>query len=205
MLTDQHYVTIGAFIELRSNMGFEIPVETWRYLFGITTTAWDGLLRDARHKNQQFCPLAPHIAVTARWVARHKQIQMPLALPSATDLFSRLNTVLEHPLTKKVFGLSFGYDATRGYDWLLLRSEPRRATKLAFAMIDHSSPELLRKNWQQWHANAKLEARLRGIADLDMAPRWTAPLQRGPHHLSMAFQQLQFARPGKPNLARQSL
>ncbi|GAK34689.1 hypothetical protein AQ1_02591 [alpha proteobacterium Q-1] len=177
MLADQHYVTIGAFIRLRLNMGFDIPVETWRYLFGIPTTTWEGFLRDARHRHQQFCPMAPHIAITARWVAQHRQVYMPLLLPSATDLFSRINAVLERPLTRQTFGMAFGYNSTRGYGWLLPKTDPRRATKLAFAMIDHPSPNRLKENWQKWQANAKLEARLRGITDLDRVLRWTEPTQ----------------------------
>ncbi len=155
--------------EFKTHKGLDAADMWW--LLGVTPCRWGKIMRDARERPQM--PCHPGHALLIRWMVAHPGHTPQLIAPSPAEYLDRLQAVSDSRITVQWLGLALGAHGSAGHRWVSLGDEVNPVRRRALGLLDTADPGLLQIRWDEWCANARLEARLRGLGDLDSRLSWT--------------------------------
>ncbi|MBI3444458.1 MAG: hypothetical protein HY055_03655 [Magnetospirillum sp.] len=152
------------------------------WLFGVTMHRWGKMMRDAQDQPDRLAD--PRHALLLRWLVAHPDETPRLKPLSPADFLFRLRPTIEGGVTAHWFSLVMGAHCSAGHRWTALGAAIHPASRRALGLLEATNPADLRRNWEEWCRNAHLEARLRGLGDLDTLRSWSH--SSGPQRLQAA-------------------
>jgi hypothetical protein len=167
-------VTVGTIAQCQSSWNMSSSDMGW--LLGLSIGPWGRLVRDSREQPDRLAD--PRHALLLRWLADHKDQAFDLLVPSAPGaLFQKLASSVPTGLTKRWFALALGLDQSAAQRWMSRHSQIHPATRRAVSVLSGASPADAAARWTEWCVNARREARLRGLGDLDRRASWNPTRQ----------------------------
>lgn len=152
-------------LNLREQLG--LMVDDFMWMMGLSVPQW----HEIRH-NPHAPVKDPAIALLTRLLSAHPEVALVPPEPGVERVFSMFE---RFGLTKKQLSLWLGRDSSAVYRYLQQGSQVSSQVKRLLQIMEKMmvSPETMQSFVESYRDLVEVEARARGIGDLNRAGRWT--------------------------------
>lgn len=158
---------------LREKLGLSVGEACW--LYGMSMTKWTNIVRTGAKT-----PIKkPTLSLLARGLSNWPEVQMFAVMPTAQDIYARLQT-LDPEFGLKRMAIMFGSETTAGYRWITMGSNLSTAVQrllyvfqILFDAAAADSFDAAVEFVESWEQMVNEEAQARGIYRIFSVGCWT--------------------------------